>query len=79
MPKKTLKGIVVSDKMDKTIVVSVLEVKKLKKYHKSYTVNKKYVVKEESGKIKKGDEVIIVEAKPFSKKGSWEILKNKKK
>ncbi len=77
MHKKILKGIISSDKMDKCVVVSVLEVKKLKKYHKSYTFNKKYIVKDEKNTAKKGDSVTIVETKPFSKKGKWLLVDNK--
>lgn len=65
--KKTLKGVVVSDKMDKTIVVSVSRFVKHPKYGKYYSINKKYKAHDEENKYKTGDTVTIVETKPISK------------
>ncbi len=73
MPKKILKGIVVSDKPQKTISV-VVERKYLhpvlKKIIKS---KKKYSVHDESNKYKKGDKVTIIECKPRSKTKKFEV------
>jgi len=77
MPKKILKGIVISDKMDKTRSVLVEYIKTHKKYRKQYKVGKKYIVKDEKNQSKKGDQVSIVETKPFSKRGRWEIVNSK--
>jgi len=74
MPKKVLKGIVVSDKPNKTITVSVerkYQHPVLKKVIKS---KKKYSVHDENNKYKKGDEVSIVECKPYSKTKKFEVL-----
>ena len=64
---KILKGIVVSDKMDKTVVVSVSRFVKHPKYGKFYSVNKKYKAHDETNKYKTGDKVEIIETRPISK------------
>ena len=77
MTKKVLNGKVVRDKNDKTIVVLV----KRKYIHpffgKVMTSSKKYHVHDEKNKFKIGDEVKIVESRPYSKKKRWETLVNK--
>ncbi|NTU66395.1 MAG: 30S ribosomal protein S17 [Candidatus Moranbacteria bacterium] len=60
------KGIVVSDKMDKTIVVAIDTLKTHSKYKKKYKSTKKYKVHDESNKYKEGDKVEFVSSKPFS-------------
>ena len=74
MPKKILKGIVVSDKPNKSITV-VVERKYqhpiLKKVIKS---KKKYNVHDEENKYKNGDKVTIIECRPFSKTKKFEVL-----
>lgn len=69
-----LKGIVISDKMDKTIVVSVSRLKKHPKYKKRYKIDKKYKVDDEKNKYKKGDRVIIRECRPISKDKKWKVV-----
>ena len=61
------KGIVVSDKMDKTIVVAVQTLKTHPKYLKKYLSTKKYKVHDGENKFKKGDKVEFVQCKPMSK------------
>lgn len=61
------KGIVVSDKMDKTIVVAVQSLKTHPKYLKKYLSTKKYKVHDRENKFKKGDKVEFVLCKPISK------------
>ncbi len=78
MPKRKLKGKVVSDKMDKTRVVLVETAKIHPKYKKRYEVSKKYKVHDEKEASKEGDIVIIEERKPISKSKKWvlkEVLK----
>ncbi len=74
MPKKILKGIVISNKPNKTITV-VVERKYqhpvLKKVIKS---KKKYSVHDENNKYKNGDIVSIIECKPHSKTKKFEVL-----
>lgn len=60
------KGIVVSDKMDKTIVVEINTLKTHKKYRKKYNSTKKYKVHDETNKYKEGDEVEFISSKPMS-------------
>ncbi|MCK4554215.1 30S ribosomal protein S17 [Candidatus Parcubacteria bacterium] len=72
--KKKFDGIVVSDKMDKTIVVKVDRVKIHPKYKKRYTVSKKYKVHDEKNKFKEGDKVSFVECRPLSKDKRWRAL-----
>lgn len=63
----TLKGVVVGDKMNKTIVVSVSRFIKHPLYGKFYKVSKKYKAHDEENKHKTGDTVEIVETRPMSK------------
>lgn len=75
MPKRQLQGIVVSNKMDKTIVVSVKRKKEYAKYKTSYMVDKKFKVHSEMKDLKIGDKVIIEECNPISKEKKWKIVK----
>lgn len=72
--KKRFNGIVVSDKMDKTIVVKVDRVKIHSKYKKRYTVSKKYKVHDEKNKFKEGDKATFVECRPLSKDKRWRVI-----
>lgn len=71
---KTLKGVVVSDKMQKTVVVSVSNFIKHPKYGKYYKVSKKYKAHDENNKYKIGDTVEIVETKPISKDKKFKVV-----
>jgi small subunit ribosomal protein S17 len=64
---KKLKGVVVSDKMDKTLVVLVERRIKHPKYKKYINRSKKFKVHDENKKYKVGDKIIIEECKPISK------------
>lgn len=68
---KKLKGIVVSDAMDKTVVVIVNRYVKHPKYKKYIKKSKKYKVHDEEKKYKKGDKVVIQECRPISKDKHW--------
>ena len=70
-----LKGVVVSDKMDKTVVVSVSRFIKHPKYGKFYQVNKKYKAHDEENKYKTGDQVEIAETRPISKDKKFKVVK----
>ncbi|MFH1611824.1 MAG: 30S ribosomal protein S17 [bacterium] len=70
---KLLRGVVVSDKMDKTITVIVTRFKKHPKYKKRYKISKKYKAHDESNKFKEGDRVIIQECSPISKDKRWKV------
>lgn len=71
--KKTLQGTVVSDKMQKTLVVNVQRFIKDPKYGKYLKVSKKYKAHYEGGDIKVGDKVTIVECRPRSKDKHFEV------
>ena len=66
MPKKVKQGTVVSDKMDKTVVVQVAEHKTHKKYKKAMVFTRNYKVHDENNTSKVGDVVTIVESRPIS-------------
>lgn len=71
---KVLKGVVVSDKMDKTIVVSVTRFVEHKKYGKRLKISKKYKAHDETNSKKTGDKVEIVETRPISKDKKFKIV-----
>jgi len=73
--KRTMKGVVVSDKMDKTVVVKVNTTKTHPKYLKRYKVSKKYKAHDEKNEFKIGDQVLIIETRPMSKEKRWEVRK----
>ncbi len=70
---RLLKGVVISDKMDKTIVVSVSRLKKHPLYKKRYRVNKKYKAHDQKNECKIGDRVVIKECRPISKSKKWKV------
>ena len=72
--KRTLKGTVVSDKMQKTIVVRVEGVKTHPKYHKQYAVSKRYKVHDEKNEYKTGDVVSFEETRPYSRDKRWRVV-----
>ena len=71
MPKLVLNGVVVSDKMDKTVVVQVKRIQRHSLYHKDIIKLKKYHAHDETNAYKKGDYVYICENAPLSKTKSW--------
>jgi small subunit ribosomal protein S17 len=72
--RKKFSGVVVSSKMDKTIVVRVDRVKIDPKYGKRYTASKKYKVHDEKNKYKEDEKVSFVECRPLSKDKRWRVL-----
>lgn len=75
MPKKQLRGIIISDKMQKTVVVKVERIKEHPKYKRRYKLHKKYKAHDEKGEYKVGDKVIIEECRPLSKDKRWRLAK----
>ncbi len=76
--KRKMIGIVVKDKMDKTIVVEVEKFLKHPKYHKYMKRKMRYKAHDGTNACKIGDEVLITEARPVSKDKRWlvkEIIK----
>ncbi len=75
MPKKQLTGTIISDKMQKTVVVKTERVKEHAKYKRRFRVNKNYKAHVESGEYKIGEKVVIEECQPLSKDKKWKVIK----
>ncbi len=73
--KTQLKGVVVSDKQDKTVVVRVESLKEHPRYKKRYKSHKRYKAHDEKGEIKEGDNVVIEQTRPLSKEKKWRVVK----
>ena len=73
MPKKERQGTVVSNKMDKTVVVKVAEYNPHPKYKKIIETTRNYKAHDPNDTCGEGDVVRIVEAKPISKDKRWEV------
>ena len=74
MPRRVLQGIVVSDKQDKTVVVSVNRRVMHPLYKKYINRSKKYAAHDEENQFKTGDTVRIRECRPISKRKCWEVV-----
>ena len=74
MSKKILKGKVVRDMNNKTVVVLVKRKFSHPYFGKVITSSKKYHAHDENNKFKIGDNIKIIESKPFSKKKRWEVI-----
>jgi small subunit ribosomal protein S17 len=72
--RKVQIGKVVSDKMDKTIVVAVETYKKHDLYHKRIKYTKKFKAHDENNQAKIGDTVKIMETRPLSKDKRWRLV-----
>lgn len=72
--KRKLEGVVVSDKMQKTVVVEISRLKEHSKYHKRYKVTKRFKAHDEKGEYHVGDKVIIEETRPLSKEKRWKVI-----
>ncbi|MFA6914858.1 MAG: 30S ribosomal protein S17 [Parachlamydiales bacterium] len=72
--RKIKKGIVVSNKMQKTLVVRVQRTLLHPRYGKVITLNKKYYAHYEGNDYKVGDEVSIMETRPMSKLKRWRVV-----
>lgn len=79
MPIKERLGVVVSDKMDKTIVVAIENRVTHKKYGKIVSKTKRYKVHDENNECQTGDYILIVETRPLSKTKRWALKEIKQK
>ncbi|URQ65457.1 30S ribosomal protein S17 [SAR86 cluster bacterium] len=79
MASKTLQGTVLSKKMDKTITVVVPRRKKHPKYGKYINLSTKYLVHDEKAQTSEGDQVLIQECRPISKRKNWKLVEVMKK
>jgi small subunit ribosomal protein S17 len=74
MTKRTLNGVVVNDKSNKTVVVLVKRKYSHPLFDKVMTASKKYHAHDEKNKFKIGDKVKIIESRPISKKKKWMVV-----
>lgn len=72
--KRKLVGVVISDKMQKTVVVRVDRSKQHPRYKKYHTVSKKFKAHDEENKYKVGDTVVIEATRPLSKEKRWTVI-----
>ncbi|MBD8500607.1 MULTISPECIES: 30S ribosomal protein S17 [Paenibacillus] len=72
--RKVQIGKVVSDKMDKTIVIAVETYKKHDLYHKRIKYTKKFKAHDENNEAKIGDTVKVMETRPLSKDKRWRLV-----
>lgn len=71
---RVIRGVVVSDKMNKTVVVAATRLKEHPKYRKRYKVTKRYKAHDEKNEFKVGDKVMIGESLPLSKEKRWKVI-----
>ncbi len=71
--RRTIAGIVTSDKMDKTVVVTVTRRVRDRRFHKFVTRRLKYKAHDEGNTCELGDSVELVEARPYSKTKRWRV------
>ena len=79
MPKRTLHGVVVSDKQDKTVIVKVERRYTHAMLKKTVRSSKKYYAHDEKNEFSVGDLVWIEERRPLSKLKRWEVIQGEKK
>ncbi|MFM7336741.1 MAG: 30S ribosomal protein S17 [Actinomycetota bacterium] len=72
--RKSREGIVVSNKMSKTIVIAIVERIRHKKYEKFVTRTKKLYAHDEANDAKVGDRVLVMETRPMSKLKRWRVI-----
>lgn len=72
--RRRLQGTVVSDKMQKTVVVRVERMKLHPKYKKRYQVSAKFKAHDEKNEYHAGDKVIIEETRPLSRDKRWRVV-----
>src|SRR5688500_9720780 len=77
--RRTITGTVTSDKMDKTVVVSVIRRVRDRRFHKFVTRRVKYKAHDEKNTCETGDVVEIIESRPFSRTKRWRVLRTIKK
>jgi len=72
--RRTIVGIVTSNKMDKTITVNVEESRRHPLYGKSTKISKKFMAHDENNECSIGDKVMIMETRPLSKNKRWRLV-----
>lgn len=71
---RIIKGVVVSDKMQKTVILEVTRLIKHPKYKKYYKTTKRFKAHDEKGEFHVGDKVMIQETRPISKEKRWKVI-----
>jgi len=71
--RKTISGVVISNKMDKTVVVLTERLVKHPRFHKYIRRRSKYSANDEGNQCDIGDKVLIVESRPLSKRKRWKM------
>ena len=72
--RKVRQGVVVSDKMEKTVVVRIEQAVKHRAYHKTIRRTRKLVAHDEAGDAHVGDTVRVMETRPLSKTKRWRVI-----
>jgi small subunit ribosomal protein S17 len=73
--RKSMMGTVVSNKMDKTVVVAIEDYRRHPVYKKTIKRTKKYKAHDEENTCNAGDKVRIMETRPLSKEKRWRVVK----
>ena len=73
-PRKVREGIAVSTKMDKTVVVAVVDRVRHRRYQKTLQRTKRFYAHDETNDVREGDRVRIAETRPMSKNKHWRIV-----
>jgi len=73
--RQQLIGVVVSDRMQKTVVVQVDLKKRHPKYHKAYTISKKFKAHSENNEYHIGDKVVIESCRPYSREKRFKVIR----
>ena len=72
--RRVIKGTIVSNKMQKTVIVSVTRLRMHPKYKKYYKITKRYKAHNENQDFQVGDKVLIQETNPISKEKTWRVI-----
>jgi small subunit ribosomal protein S17 len=71
--KRTIKGVVIGDKMDKTVIVRVERLAKDTMFQKYLRKHSKYKAHDETNDCRVGDKVLIIESRPLSREKRWRV------
>ena len=77
--RRKMTGVVIKDKMEKTVVIEVEKFLKHPKYHKYLKTKRRYKAHDEKNECNVGDRVLIIESKPLSKEKRWVVKEIVKK
>jgi len=73
-PRKVREGLVVSDKMDKTVVVAVVDRVRHRRYGKTLQKTRRFYAHDETNDAHAGDRVRIAETRPLSRQKRWRVV-----